>query len=55
MDVGAALIKLKPNTWSKVKTWQQQFEQRKVEAIETLQAEGVTVESWFHVQIEGQD
>ena len=55
MDVGAALIKLKPNTWSKAEVWQQQFEQRKVEVIETLQAEGVTVESWFHVQIEGQD
>ncbi|MFW1910694.1 DUF6176 family protein [Acinetobacter ursingii] len=55
MDVGAALIKLKPNTWSKVEDWQQQLEQRKVEAIETLQAEGVTVESWFHIQIEGQD
>ncbi|WP_151981361.1 DUF6176 family protein [Acinetobacter guerrae] len=55
MDVGAALIKLKPHTWSKVEKWQQQLEQRKVEAIETLQAEGVTVESWFHVQIEAQD
>ncbi|MCU4357442.1 MULTISPECIES: DUF6176 family protein [Acinetobacter] len=55
MDVGAALIKLKPNTWPKVEDWQQQLEQRKVEAIETLQAEGVTVESWFHIQIEGQD
>ncbi|RKG32183.1 hypothetical protein D7V21_12400 [Acinetobacter guerrae] len=55
MDVGAALIKLKPHTWSKVEKWQQQLEQRKVEAIATLQAEGVTVESWFHVQIEAQD
>ena len=55
MDVGAALIKLKPNTESKVKAWQQQLQQRKAEAIETLQAEGVKVESWFHIQIEGQD
>ncbi len=45
MDVGAALIKLKPNTLPKVEDWQQQLEQRKAEAIQTLQAEGVLVES----------
>lgn len=55
MDVGAALIKLKSDMWSNVEEWQQQLQQRKQEAIQTLQAEGVSVESWFHVQLEGQD
>ncbi|WP_286944094.1 DUF6176 family protein, partial [Acinetobacter sp. UBA6526] len=47
MDVGAVLIKLKPNMQARVEAWQQEIQLRKAEAIQTLQAEGVTVESWF--------
>ena len=32
-----------------------QLNRRKHEAIETLQAEGVHVESWFHVELDGLD
>jgi len=38
MDVGAVLIKLKANTQAKVEAWQQEIQQRKAEAIQTLQA-----------------
>lgn len=55
VDVGAALIKLKPNSLSNVATWQKQLQERKQEAIQTLKAEGVYVESWFHIELEGQD
>lgn len=55
MDVGAVLIKLKANSMANVEAWQQELNARKDEAIETLKAEGVYVESWFHVQLEGQD
>lgn len=55
MDVTAAIIKLKPNTLANVETWQNELQQRKAEAIETLKAEGVYVESWFHFKLEGQD
>lgn len=55
MDVGAVLIKLKTNSMQNVKAWQAELNTRKTEAIETLKAEGVCVESWFHVELEGQD
>ena len=55
MDIGAVLIKLKPNTSEHVDLWQNELNQRKSEAVETLRAEGVYVESWFHVSLEGQD
>lgn len=53
MDVGAVLIRLKPNSMSNVAAWQAELNARKNEAIETLKAEGVFVESWFHVELEG--
>lgn len=53
MDVGAVLIKLKTNTLANVEAWQQEIEQRKAEAIQTLQAEGVKVESWFQLELDG--
>lgn len=55
MDIGAALIKLKPNSLDQVEAWQKELKARQDEAIETLKAEGVYVESWFYIQIEGQD
>ena len=55
MDVGAVLIRLKPNSMSNVAAWQAELNARKNEAIETLKSEGVFVESWFHVELEGQD
>ena len=55
MDVGAVLIKLKANSMQNVEAWQAELNARKFEAIETLKAEGVFVESWFHVELEGQD
>ncbi len=45
MDVGAVLIKLKTNSMQNVKAWQAELNTRKTEAIETLKAEGVCVES----------
>lgn len=54
MDVGSVIIKLKENTQADLHSWQQQLEQRKAEAIETLKAEGVAIESWFQVEINGE-
>jgi hypothetical protein len=55
MDVGAVLIQLKVAMMDDVVAWQNQLNRRKHEAIETLQAEGVHVESWFHVELDGLD
>ena len=51
MDVGAVLIQLKPNFLTHVEAWQAELNNRKNEALETLQAEGVFVESWFYFGI----
>lgn len=53
MEVGAVLIKLKANSMADVEVWQREIQQRKAEAIQTLQAEGVTVESWFRLELNG--
>lgn len=42
MDVGATLIKLKPNTFSSVEDWKKEIQARKDEAIETLKTESIT-------------
>lgn len=55
MEVGAVLIKLKANSMADVEVWQREIQQRKAEAIQTLQAEGVTVESWFQLELNGDD
>ena len=55
MDVGAVLIELKPDAMANVDAWKTELTARKAEAIETLQAEGVHVESWFHVELDGLD
>ncbi|OTG70720.1 hypothetical protein B9T26_13330 [Acinetobacter sp. ANC 4169] len=55
MDVGAVLIKLKPDALHHVEQWKNELNARKAEAIETLRAEGVHVESWFHLELDGQD
>lgn len=55
MDVGAVLIQLKPNVLTHVDAWQAELNARKDEAIETLKAEGVLVESWFYLELEGND
>lgn len=47
MDVGSVLIKLKSDSMEQVEAWRSEIERRKAEAVETLKAEGVTVESWF--------
>lgn len=52
-DVGAVLIELKPNSQDDVNAWQKELNKRKDEALATLKAEGVFIESWFHVAIEG--
>lgn len=55
MDVGAVLIKLKQDSSEQVESWKNELHTRKQEAIETLKAEGVYIESWFHLNLEGQD
>ena len=55
MDVVAVLIKLKPNSQDHVREWAETINSRKDEALATLRDEGVVMESWFQVEVEGQD
>ena len=55
MEIASGLIKLKPGTGEKVEEWRQTISSRLNEAVATLKDEGVEIESWFKVEIEGQD
>lgn len=55
MEIASGLIKLNPDSNAKVEEWRETMTSRFDEAVATLAHEGVEIESWFRVQIEGQD
>ena len=55
MEVAAGLIKLNPDSGSKVNEWRDTMKSRMDEALATLVHEGAQIESWFRVKIDGQD
>ena len=55
MDVQAAVINLKPGSLERVRAWAATINRRKAEALETLDNEGVDIESWFLFSMHGND
>ena len=55
MDVVAGVIELKPNSMEHVENWAATINERIDEAIATLRDEGVQLESWFHLTLDGKD
>ncbi|OAN17917.1 hypothetical protein A3K86_03090 [Photobacterium jeanii] len=55
MEIASGLIKLRQGFDSNVEYWQQTMSTRIDEVMQSLQAEGVQIESWFKVKIEGDD
>ena len=55
MDVKAYLIKLKEASGDRVSDWARSINRRRDEALATLRAEGVKVESWFLLSLNGED
>ena len=55
MEIASGLIRLKPNSQEKIEEWHKTITSRLEEAIATLQDEGVEIESWFKIEIDGQD
>ena len=55
MEIASGLIKLKPDAGAKVEEWKTTISSRLNEALATLKDEGVEIESWFKVEIDGQD
>ena len=54
MDVFARLIKLKPDTDDEVQRWAETINKRKDEALASLKSEGVAIESWFSLSLDGE-
>lgn len=53
MDIIARLIELKPNSTERVEEWAKYLRDHRAQAVETLRNEGVQVESWFELTLEG--
>jgi hypothetical protein len=53
MDVSARLIELKPGSDERVRDWAEFLRKHHDEATATLINEGVSVESWFDVTLDG--
>ena len=51
METAAGLVKLKSDCGGLVEEWRSTLEARREEALQTLREEGVSVESWFQVEI----
>lgn len=50
MDIGCVMIELKPNSLERVRAWANFLLENKDGALQTLKAEGVTVENFFLFQ-----
>ncbi len=55
MDIVAGVIELKPNSMGIVEDWTKTINGRIEEAVATLEDEGVLIESWFHLCLDGKD
>lgn len=55
MDVKAYLVKLKEDSGDRVSEWAGSINSRRDEALATLRAEGMEVESWFLLSLKGED
>ncbi len=55
MPVVAHLIELKAQSQSTVEDWTRFMQQHREEALASLAAEGVQLESWFSLSLEGRD
>ena len=55
MEIASGLIKLNPDSQNKVKLWRQTLSERLDESLATLRDEGVEIESWFQITVDGQD
>ncbi len=53
MEISAGLIKLKSGSLGDVQEWKETLERRREEAVQTLVDQGVEIESWFQVEIDG--
>jgi hypothetical protein len=55
VDIFARLIELKPGSGDRVEAWAEHLNANRASALESLRAEGVSVESWFSLSLDGKD
>ena len=55
MEIIAGVIELKPNSIDTVEQWANTITARMDEAVATLRDEGIQLESWFHLSLDGKD
>lgn len=53
METAAGLLRIKAGFEPDIERWRDTLLTRRDEAMETLRAEGVEIESWFELRIEG--
>ncbi|WP_422365020.1 DUF6176 family protein [Pelagibius sp.] len=54
MEAAAGLLKLKPGTEATIEHWKATLQARSDEVVSTLRNEGVHIESWFQIEINGE-
>ena len=55
METASGLIRLKPDSNKPLEEWKRTLSERLGEVRTSLRNEGVTVESWFKIEVEGQE
>lgn len=55
MEIIARLIELKPDSAHRVREWAEHIDAHRVEALASLKSEGVSIESWFSLSLQGKD
>lgn len=53
MEIAAGLIKLKPDTSDEVQDWRETLQERRAEVATCLREEGVALEAWFEIEVNG--
>jgi len=55
VEIFARLIELKPGSAEKVDAWAAHLNAHRESVLASIQAEGVAIESWFSLSLEGKD
>jgi hypothetical protein len=55
VEIMARLIELKPNSAEKVQAWAEHINAHRADALASLKSEGVSVESWFSLSLDGKE
>ena len=55
MEIMARLIELKPKSAERVRAWADHINAHRADALASLKSEGVLIESWFSLSLDGKE